>query len=187
MKGKIIKNMNINFYNGEKMFRIIYKGDRWECSIKVPEKDMSEFLDDIMSGYMDLIAEKKQNIAMQQMRKEMVEEVWGEPIKRIAKEAIEDNKRFQKWLKIKELVDKMKVITKQEEAEQDIDEQEMDIDNIKFDKKMVDKINKLTYFKDEKGEREMNFKWEKDDAKTYDNPFPKDEALEYDVNVREKV
>lgn len=104
MKGKIIKNMNPNFYNGEQMFRIIYKGDRWECSIKVPERDMDEFMDDVYSQY---LKEKSKKV----------------------------------------------IITPEEEAEQDKDEQE-----------------RLSgYFK----------------TKTYNN-FPTDEALEFDVKVRER-
>ena len=119
MKGEIIKNMNPNFYNGEQMFRIIYKGDRWECSIKVPKKDMAEFIDDIMADWIQM-----------------------------------ETSRLNPSLIVKngKIMGEKSIITKQEEKEQDSDELEMD-----------------------------------SETETYDNPFPTDEALDFDVNVRERV
>jgi len=92
-----------------------------------------------MSGYMDLTAEKKQNTALKQMRKEMVEDIWGKEI-----------------------------ITEQEEAEQDRDELERDNGGYAFDERYERDISDI-----------------KDESKTYNN-FPSDEALDYDVNVRER-
>ena len=73
--------------------------------------------------------------------------------------------------------DIVKVITKQEEDEQDKDERDMDED---FEKEHS-----------QAEPEELELRKEMDEncnvTKTYDNPFPTDEALDFDVNVRERV
>jgi len=132
MKGKIEKHHNF-FNTKEKYYRIGYKyGAFGERFMDINAEDMPEFMDDIMSAYMEL---------------EGIEDI-REPVRETALELIE--RARDKCLK--EIGrDVVKVITKQEEAEQDIDELEMD-----------------------------------SETKTHNN-FPTNEALDFDVNVRERV